>query len=247
METSSTPLRPLPATFAETRDALHQLAFFAIAPKRYANTERLGLRARPGGFGTPPWPSDDGEVQVRMEGDRLIVEVGEDRRETRPSTIREACEFLDIPYEVVWFPDFHDPPNPADPDAPLAIDELAATVLGDWFMFATEVLEELGRTPGATAVSEVQLWPEHFDPAREIGDAEAGQRASYGASPGDADHDEPYLYVSPWAEIDRDAEPFWNDASFSGASLSHKDLLAVEDPRAAALDFLRRGHAVLTG
>ena len=247
METSTTPLTPLPPAFAETRDALHQLAFFAIAPKRYANTERLGLRARPGGFGTPPWPSDSGEVAVRMEGGLLILEVGEDRRDTRPSTIREACAFLDLPYQEVWFPNFHDPPTAVDPDAPLPIDDTAARAVGDWFTFATEVLEELGNTPGATNVSEVQLWPEHFDPAREIGDAEDGQRASYGASPGDADHDEPYLYIAPWETVDREAEPFWNDTSFNGASLSFQELLAADDPRAAALDFLRRGHGVLTG
>ena len=43
-----------------------------------------------------------------------------------------------------------------------------------------------------------QIWPEHFDLACEIGDADAGTRANYGASPGDAAIPQPYLYVGPW-------------------------------------------------
>ena len=55
---------------------------------------------------------------------------------------------------------------------------------------------------------------------------------NFGASPGDADHDEPYLYVGPF-------EPrtgsFWNE-SF-GASLSRADVPDV----AAAVDFFSTG------
>ena len=42
-----------------------------------------------------------------------------------------------------------------------------------------------------------QIWPEHFDLACELG-ADAGTRARYGASPGDAAIPQPYLYVGPW-------------------------------------------------
>ena len=52
------------------------------------------------------------------------------------------------------------------------------------------------RTPTQPSSSS-QLWPEHFDLACEIGDADAGTRANYGASPGDAAIPEPYLYVGP--------------------------------------------------
>ena len=92
----------------------------------------------------------------------------------------------------------------------------------------------------------MQLWAEHFDPATEIGDADAGSRASFGASPGDADHLEPYLYVGAWGEIDR-SEDFWNDTHFTGASLSYAQLLAVDDQRQTALDFFRDGLALLRG
>ena len=49
-------------------------------------------------------------------------------------------------------------------------------------------------------------------------------RAGYGASPGDEDHPEPYLYVTPWAQ-----EGF--------TELGYQELLAAPDRREAALAF----------
>jgi hypothetical protein len=79
-----------------------------------------------------------------------------------------------------------------------------------------------------------------------MGSYDAGQRASYGASPGDDGHPEPYLYVAAWGEIDR-SDSFWNDEAFNGASLPYRDLLAAEDQRRAGLTFLRDGFTLLTG
>jgi hypothetical protein len=80
-----------------------------------------------------------------------------------------------------------------------------------------------------------RLWPEHFDIAIELGSEAAGLRANYGLSPGDADHPEPYLYVSPWtAEV---SGPLWGASGFNGAELLYADLLAAADQQAAALDF----------
>jgi hypothetical protein len=94
-------------------------------------------------------------------------------------------------------------------------------------------------------VSWVQLWPEHFDPAVELGDPVAGRRASYGASPGDASYPEPYLYVSPWSKDDL-VHTYWN-ASFGGAMLGYRDLLAAPDQRLAALGFFEAGRRLLRG
>jgi hypothetical protein len=117
--------------------------------------------------------------------------------------------------------------------------------LGEWFGFGFEVLEELrGHGNEADAVSEVQLWPEHFDAATEMGSEELGQRASFGASPGDAGHLEPYLYVAAWSEIDR-SDPYWNDRHFNGASLPFTALLEAEDQTRVALDFLLAGYRIL--
>ena len=81
----------------------------------------------------------------------------------------------------------------------LDVDPSAAAFLGDWYGFAASVLEEL-RTGAVDGLerARVQLWPEHFDLAVELGSEALGARAAYGCSPGDEDHPEPYLYVAPW-------------------------------------------------
>lgn len=236
-------LGPLPGGFEAARTALHRLAFFAVAPVRHGATGKLGLRYTHRGFGTPFYGADE---QVRVEGTLLVHQVG-DEVETSPITsVSAATSFLGIPYRSTWFDGFHDPPAAGDPDADLTVEPDAAAALADWFGFATAVLEEARRTEGAADVSRVQLWPEHFDPAVEMGPADAGLRASYGASPGDAAHPEPYLYVAAWGEIDR-GDPYWNDEHFNGAALPYRALLAADDQFAVALGFLRAGHALLAG
>ncbi len=236
-------LQPLPAQFVETRDALHQVAFFAMSPARYRAVGRMGLRATTGGFGTPEF---DGKV-ARVDGDLLVLESGAGIASQRISTVRKAAEFVGVPYEVEWFGDFHDPLQPVDPDGPLSVDVGASKALGAWFEFGTAVLDEL-RAHGTESddVSEVQLWPEHFDPATELGAADTGQRASFGASAGDSNHPEPYLYVAAWGDIDR-SKTYWNDDSFNGASLTYSRLLETDEPVDLALDFLLRGYEILHG
>ncbi len=93
---------------------------------------------------------------------------------------------------------------------------------------------------GAEAPGRVQLWPEHFDLSFDFGDEDAGRRATYGASPGDAAHPHPYAYVSPWSA---QAGGFWNEGSF--ASLPFTDIGAAPDQRAAVLGFYARARAEL--
>ena len=118
------------------------------------------------------------------------------------------------------------------------VDPDASAALGDWYGFAASVLEELRAEAGANLEpSRVQLWPEHFDMAVELGAEAAGQRAGYGCSPGDGDHPEPYIYVAPW-----EAPPsgsLWNATAFRGAELSYAELLESDDQRGLALDFFR--------
>ena len=92
--------------------------------------------------------------------------------------------------------------------------------LGDWYGFAYSVLEELraGAGAGARRPARVQLWPEHFDAAVDLGAEAGGRRATFGASPGDGEHPEPYLYVAPWSPPD-DGE-LWNATAFTGAELT---------------------------
>lgn len=234
-------LSQLPPNFATTRDALHQIAFFAVAPARYKAMGRMGLKAAPGGFGTPEF---DGRV-ARVEGDRLVHTQDGNVATQDITTVRAAAEFFGISYEVEWFADFHDPLSPGDPDALLDVDREAGLALGEWFGFGFDVLNQL-REHGEEDddVSETQLWPEHFDPATELGSQEKGQRASFGASPGDSANPEPYLFVASWTEVDRSNE-FWNDESFNGASLGYSELIDASDPAARGLEFLLEGYRVL--
>ncbi len=241
---ASPSLAPLPPGFAQGTCALHQLAYFAVAPKRYAESGRLGLRHFGSRFGTPTFGS--GEA-VFVEGDRLVYHQGGSEASSAVTTLRQACTFLGIPYRERWFDGFHDPLVPVGPDTVLAIDPSVSESLATWRSFSQGVLAETRQLGGPDEdVTELQLWPEHFDQAFEMGRSDRGRRASYGASPGDAEHREPYLYVAPWQRSER-PEPYWNDPTFLGASLTYAQLLVAEDPAQLALEFLARGYRLLVG
>ena len=124
------------------------------------------------------------------------------------------------------------------------VDVAAATALGDFYGFACSVLEQLRADETDGDPSLVQLWPEHFDIAFELGSESAGQRANFGASPGDDDHSEPYLYVGPWtAEMSGE---LWNGTGFRGAELGYSELLAADDQRRAALGFMTERYRALS-
>lgn len=235
-------LEPIPAGYTKTREALHQLAFFAMAPKRHSANGKIALRYTHHGFGTPFFGDDE---QVRVEDGVLVYQGGDTVRTADVTTVNAACEFLGIPYVVEWFPNLHDPLKPVNPDQRLSVDPGAASALGDWFGFSFSVLEDVRRTEGAVDPSRVQLWAEHFDPATELGSIDKEQRASFGASPGDGPNPEPYLYVAAWYGVDK-SDPFWNAESFGGAQLNYADLLAADDQRATAIDFFRTANKKLS-
>ncbi|HET7119947.1 MAG TPA: hypothetical protein VFI17_01705 [Solirubrobacterales bacterium] len=120
----------------------------------------------------------------------------------------------------------------------LGVDPEAAAALAAWFEFGTAVLERLrGEANVNEAPTEPILWPEHFDVAIEMGREDQGRRATYGFSPGDENHPEPYAYVAPWT-----AQPpgeLWNAHGFGGGELGYAELLAGAEPWRAALDFMR--------
>ena len=134
----------------------------------------------------------------------------------------------------------------AENRTPLDVDDASAQALGALYAFAWDVLTVLhDEAPDGADVSELHLWPEHFDVALEQGAEAEGRRAGYGVSPGDADHPEPYLYVGPWAEPP--SGPDWTATGFRGAELGYADLLAAPDQRGAALAFFRSRRADLLG
>ncbi len=236
-------LPEVPPRLVETRRALNLLTFYVLSQVRKAANGKIAVRSTYRGFGTPFF---GGDTQVRVEGTDIVVQQGTEVRTEPISTLRRAAEFVGVPLDLDAGVDF-DVPDVDDPDDELAVDPAAAAFLADWFGFGTSVLEEL-RCSGRAEddVSRVQLWAEHFDAAVELGRAEAGQRGSYGASPGDAAHPEPYLYVAPWSSDGVD-EKFFADPAFGGANLPYRDLLAADDQRGAALAFLQRGLGLLTG
>jgi hypothetical protein len=229
---------PIPDSYRTSREDLHQLAYFAVSPARYIEVGRMGLAPTHEGFGTPAFSG----MVARVEEDLVVMERDGNTATQQISTVRSAAVFLAGKYEEVWFEDFHDPLTAKDPDAELIVDPQDTRLIGEWFEFAFHVINKLrGTGVDDDDVSEAQIWPEHFDAAAELGSAEAGRRASYGASPGDAGFTSPYIYVAPWGEFDK-SDAFWNATSFGGALLGYEDLSRAEDPGSAALDFYRGGY-----
>jgi hypothetical protein len=226
-----TRLPEVPAGLGETRRSLVAVANHVLAAARYRATGKIGLRYTRGGFGTPFYSDDR---QVRVAGTQLILNAEGRERAIELTTLRAAGEFLEIEPGA---PDIYEAPVPLDLDAALTIDAEASRFVGEWFGFAYSVLEQLRVDSAANDPSRVQIWPEHFDAALEIGSEAAGARAGYGASTGDENHPEPYLYVVPWTKVKGD---IWNDPHFFGATLSYAELAAVQDQRGAALAFYAR-------
>jgi hypothetical protein len=207
-----------PDLLAATRRSLHAVAEQVLAAALHRSTGRIGLRATPGGFGTPPFDGPDGVRQVRVDGVELVT------------TIAAAAALVGV-----------DPGGPADvyalatplePDRPLAVDPAAAQHLAGLF---STVDVALGRLVGVASPADgptVQLWPEHFDLATTI------DEVSYGGSPGDDEHPLPYLYVGPWSPPPPDGG-FWNEPF--GASLA----LDVSSGIDGALAFFEDGRARL--
>lgn len=244
-DTSNVPLPPEPEGLAATRQSLHRLATYVIAPVRYRATGRFGLRATPDGFGTPPFPDRGGDRRIRVAGTTLIDEVAGEARTTPITTLRAAAEWLGADIDPATAAEADTTPL-GDPDAPLAVDGTAARFLGRWYEVAFAALEQLRADPATADPSEPQLWPGHFDTAIEAGDDD--HRASYGASPGDGPDGRPYLYVSVWWPdrlglahgADAPTDPFWDAATFAGRRLALADFPPGADPVEVAAAFF--GH-----
>ena len=227
----TTPLAPLPPAFVTTRDALHSVAEHVVAPARAAATgNEIALEPTPGGFGTPRFP-DGG--RVRVDRDALVVEAADGTEQRAPLTSPPpAAELAGLDTDGL-------------DHAPLMVDTQSAAALAAFYAFASGVLEVLrAEAPQDADPSPIRLWPEHFDVAFDQGSEADGRRAGYGASPGDEQHPEPYLYVGPWTPPP--AGPLWNATGFTGAELGYAELRAADDPAVAALEFFRARRASLS-
>ena len=237
------PLPAVPDHYPLRRDDLHRLAYGVVSNTRKEANGKIGLRWTLGGFGTPFYGDD---IQVRVEG-RMLVRQNEDKVAAEEiTTLSAAAQFLGV--EATSDQAEHDTVALGDLDRPLTVDGELVAFISDWFGMATAALEELRCTPGARDPGRVQLWPGHFDVAVEIGDSESEPvtRATYGASPGDAAHLEPYLYVGAWGPIDH-GDPFWNATAFTGASLPYAAIQGDPNPCGVALGFYRQAFDKLIG
>ena len=226
-------LPPLSDRFATTVAGLHRVAEQLVSPARKPDNE-IALEPTPDGFGTPEFEFAGTAQRVRVEADELVREVdGEERR----APLRSLAEAGAIIADLLA-------PDVGLSEEPLGVERESALALAGLYAFGGEVLAELvaGADPAAAATAPI-LWPEHFDLAIEHGDEAAGERATAGVSPGDAEHPEPYLYVGPWRR--GVTGELWQARGFPGAELAYADLLAAGDPRAAALDFYRTRLAAL--
>jgi hypothetical protein len=232
-------LEPLPPAFGATREGLHALAEHVLAPARYRSDGHIGLVPSAGGFGTPTF--GDGQ-RVRVEGVELVHERPGSTRRVPITTLSDAAQFVGVPLGAPT--EVYKPATACLPDTALDIEAEAARALAAWIDFAASLLHEQRESYAGQSPSAVQLWPEHFDLACDLGDRDAGTRATYGASPGDSLLAEPYLYVGPWDESRRTGAfamyPF-------GAALTYEELHTALDPRAAGRDFFRDGASLLVG
>jgi hypothetical protein len=211
-----------------TRLALHALAERVISPLRIQATgNEIALCVRPGGFGTPELPEGG---WVGVSGTELVRVDADGAQEQAPITsLLDAARFVGL-----------DVAGTDLTDDPLEVHAGAATVLADVWADGEEALTAFAAT--VEDPSPPILWPEHFDIAIEAGSEPSGTRATYGISPGDADHPEPYAYVSPWkAPAETGPSTFWNAIGFTGAE---RPVLADDVDELVA--FFRAAHRLLS-
>lgn len=211
--------------FIATRMALQRVATHVLARRRFAVTGRFGLRATPGGFGTPAFGPPDAVEVIRVAGATLVHEVGGDARRISLSgaTLREVSTAVGANL-VTPFEAGHDTPGLGDVDEPLPIDDTAAVTLGDWFDLGWRILDQVSAT--GSGPSAIQLWPEHFDAGCSVPIGPGAEdRCNLGVSPGDGFCQEPYLYVGPWG-TNRPGDQRWWNAPF-GAVLLRRDVGSV--------------------
>ena len=231
-------LPELAPSFPSTRDALHALSEQVLSAAYFQATTHIGLRPTPRGLGTPQF--GDGE-RVRVDSTALIHERAGSTRRHELTTLRAAAAFVGVPLGA---PSVFTPTMTLAADAPLEIDREAALALADWYALGAALLADLRAAHPDVPSSEAQLWPEHFDLACELGNADAGTRANYGVSPGDSTIREPYLYVGPWETSRRTgalgAHPF-------GAACTYEELRRSREAGHTGRQFFESALAQLVG
>jgi hypothetical protein len=159
-----------------------------------------------------------------LRGVELVDTSASGQRRQTVTTLRAAGEFFGVTPAA---PPLWRPTTTPDLDAPLAIAMESVMALGAWFRLVSTCLAGIDSNAAQT------LWPEHFDLAI------TADGATYGGSPGDGEHAQPYLYViPPSGSTPVGDRAFWNE-SF-GASLARDRIDGLDDAVAFFTDAAAR-------
>jgi hypothetical protein len=172
---------------AVTRRSLHAVAELVLAGPQYRATGKLRLRVVPGGFATVLAP-ELRAVSTRVVGDGgAAVPIDGHTARAIGAELGVQAGRPEGAYAIG---------AGVDPDETLTLRPDQADVIMGVFSRGHDAL--IAFAPAETPV----LWPEHFDVAIRV------QEANFGVSPGDGFIEEPYAYVG----VSRPAagDPFWN-------------------------------------
>jgi hypothetical protein len=203
---------------------VHALAEHVLCTVRYAAVGRVGLLPAPDGVATPP--IEDRTVGLR--GRELVDRLPDGERRAPVTTLRAAAEHFGT---AIGPPPLWSPVTSPDPDALLAVDGTDLGLLCGWFALVADALAT--QAPDA----EPTLWPEHFDLAVTVNDTRAGN-TTIGGSPGDAEHDQPCVYVLPPCPVPDGDRSFWNEPF--GAALPYERVATASDAAAFFADAAAR-------
>jgi len=220
-----------PAHLAATRAGWHRVAEHVLAAALYAATGEITLVPSPGGFGTPPWGA--GGRFLAVDGAELVAGGAAGTRRAALTTIRAAADFAGVtpgaPAGV------YAPVTPLSLDEPLVIEPDAARLLADWYHIGALAMSRFAAEIAGDEPSAAWLWPEHFDLGITAG------AINYGASPGDDQFTDPYMYVGPHDGPPPGEPAFWN-APF-GAVRTFRQIGTAEEAAAFFRDGRERARA----
>jgi len=237
---SMTELGEFDGGYPSRRREVQRVACHVLARARHQAVGRFGLVPGPGGIATPAFGEE--AVVVRLAPGALVVDRGGDSTHTPlvGATLRHLARAAGADIDAA-FEAGGDTPEVGDPDAVIDLDATTIAAVGRWFELGWRALDRATTALGPDAApTRIQLWPEHFDAGTSVAYGPGPtDRLNLGASPGDASHELPYLYVGPWSD-ERPGEPAYWNASF-GAVLGYDDVLAADDPVDRAASFLVEG------
>ena len=229
--------------FATTRDALHAVAEQVARGRPLRATDRIGLRAT----------STAGSGRRRSVTTRSCASTASSSCTSatgwsgarRAHDARAAAAFVGVAARARRR--VYPPATAARPGRPARDRADGGAALADWYRLAGSAARpSYARfTCGADATRSAALARalRHRDSSSATSDA--GTRANFGASPGDADIPEPYLYVGPW-------DPDRRTGGFAAVPVRRRDdLRRAREPRrirsARPRDVLRACPRLLLG